>query len=120
MSALERLQAERKSLLKDKPLVRRAATLAMSPTLLLLVHFKGFFAKPKKNVDGTKNYFEWDCGVPGKQGVRWLYRWLPLHADSCVVALARRPVQGHHDLQRKLSYYAAELYVTRARYTSTL
>eukprot|EP00045_Choanoeca_perplexa_P007616 m.69830 g.69830 ORF g.69830 m.69830 type:complete len:74 (-) comp14144_c0_seq6:3500-3721(-) len=49
MSALERLQAERKALLKEKPL--------------------GFFAKPKKNIDGTKNYFEWECGIPGKESV---------------------------------------------------
>eukprot|EP00730_Choanoeca_flexa_P016156 TRINITY_DN7577_c0_g1_i2.p1 TRINITY_DN7577_c0_g1~~TRINITY_DN7577_c0_g1_i2.p1 ORF type:complete len:159 (+),score=40.39 TRINITY_DN7577_c0_g1_i2:92-568(+) len=51
MSALERLQTERKAILKQKPL--------------------GFFAKPKKNADGTKNYFEWECGVPGKEGTSW-------------------------------------------------
>eukprot|EP00045_Choanoeca_perplexa_P007615 m.69922 g.69922 ORF g.69922 m.69922 type:complete len:156 (-) comp14144_c0_seq14:3202-3669(-) len=51
MSALERLQAERKALLKEKPL--------------------GFFAKPKKNIDGTKNYFEWECGIPGKESSPW-------------------------------------------------
>jgi ubiquitin-protein ligase len=68
MSALERLQAERKSLLKDKPLVIMAS---LRFWLTYNSRTKGFFAKPKKNADGTKNYFEWECGVPGKQGVRF-------------------------------------------------
>ncbi len=30
---------------------------------------KGFKAKPALNKDGTKNYYEWKCKVPGPPNV---------------------------------------------------
>lgn len=34
---------------------------------------QGFFAKPVKNPDGTYNLQEWECAIPGKNGVSILH-----------------------------------------------
>lgn len=33
---------------------------------------QGFYAKPSKAADGSMNLMEWEVGIPGKQGVRFL------------------------------------------------
>ena len=33
-------------------------------------HPVGFYAKPKKNPDGSTDLMNWECGIPGKEGVR--------------------------------------------------
>ena len=48
--AITRLTEERKQWRKDHPF--------------------GFFAKPEVNADGSLNLLVWDCGIPGKSGVR--------------------------------------------------
>jgi ubiquitin-conjugating enzyme E2 I len=48
---LKRLQEERKAWRKDHPF--------------------GFYAKPRKNSDGTLDLMTWDIGVPGKAGTIW-------------------------------------------------
>lgn len=37
--------------------------------VLEYLFFQGFYAKPRKNPDGTMDLMNWDCGVPGKKGV---------------------------------------------------
>lgn len=57
--AKTRLQEERKNWRKDHPY--------------------GFYAKPKKNADGSLDMMTWECGVPGKRGTLWeggLYKLL--------------------------------------------
>jgi len=34
-------------------------------------HPFGFIARPSKNVDGTLNLLNWECGIPGKPGTSW-------------------------------------------------
>ncbi|KAI9159238.1 SUMO conjugating enzyme Hus5 [Blastocladiella emersonii ATCC 22665] len=36
-----------------------------------LYHPFGFFCKPKKNNDGSKNMRVWEAGIPGKTGTIW-------------------------------------------------
>ena len=33
-------------------------------------HPVGFWAKPCKAADGSMNLMQWECGIPGKAGVR--------------------------------------------------
>eukprot|EP00911_Craspedida_sp_UC1_P002573 UC1_evm1s1908 len=59
--AVGRLSEERKQWRKDRPF--------------------GFVAKPHIKEDGTKDFLEWDCAIPGKAGTDWehgLYK-LKLH-----------------------------------------
>ena len=37
-------------------------------------HPPGFYAKPLKLPDGSIDLMNWECGVPGKPGVRWARR----------------------------------------------
>ncbi|GJQ14020.1 hypothetical protein GpartN1_g5811.t1 [Galdieria partita] len=48
--ALTRLQEEHRQFRKDHP--------------------HGFFARPFDE-DGKRNYFRWQCGIPGKKGTEW-------------------------------------------------
>jgi len=34
-------------------------------------HPPGFYARLKKNKDGTHDYFNWECGIPGPKGTPW-------------------------------------------------
>ncbi len=34
-------------------------------------HPHGFFARPQKNPDGTRNLMSWVAGIPGKKGTPW-------------------------------------------------
>ena len=34
-------------------------------------HPPGFYARLKKNKDGTHDYFNWECGIPGPKGIPW-------------------------------------------------
>ena len=34
-------------------------------------HPAGFYARLKKNKDGTHDYFNWECGIPGPKGTPW-------------------------------------------------
>jgi len=34
-------------------------------------HPHGFFARPKTLTNGAANLYEWECGIPGKQGTLW-------------------------------------------------
>mmetsp|Transcript_8655 Transcript_8655/g.14024 ORF Transcript_8655/g.14024 Transcript_8655/m.14024 type:complete len:159 (+) Transcript_8655:172-648(+) len=34
-------------------------------------HPPGFYARPKKNPDGSTNLMRWDAGIPGKKGTIW-------------------------------------------------
>ena len=34
-------------------------------------HPQGFYARLKKNEDGTYDYFNWECGIPGPKGTPW-------------------------------------------------
>mgnify|MGYP000366928558 CR=1 FL=1 len=47
---IARLRAERKAWRKDHPI--------------------DFFARPSRKADGSQNLMVWECGVPGKKGVR--------------------------------------------------
>ena len=35
------------------------------------VHPSGFYTRLKKNKDGTHDYFNWECGIPGPKGTPW-------------------------------------------------
>ena len=49
---IARLRAERKAWRKDHPI--------------------DFFARPSRKADGSQNLMVWECGIPGKKGVRFL------------------------------------------------
>ncbi len=49
--ATARLRAERKAWRRDHP--------------------PGFFARPRKEEDGSTNLMQWECGIPGKKGTPW-------------------------------------------------
>eukprot|EP00013_Stygamoeba_regulata_P016561 CAMPEP_0177681742 /NCGR_PEP_ID=MMETSP0447-20121125/30887_1 /TAXON_ID=0 /ORGANISM="Stygamoeba regulata, Strain BSH-02190019" /LENGTH=156 /DNA_ID=CAMNT_0019191197 /DNA_START=226 /DNA_END=693 /DNA_ORIENTATION=- len=49
--AIMRLKAERRNWRKDHP--------------------HGFYARPKKNPDGSLDMLVWVCGIPGKAGTDW-------------------------------------------------
>ena len=34
-------------------------------------HPPGFYSRLKKNKDGTHDYFNWECGIPGPKGTPW-------------------------------------------------
>ncbi len=38
--------------------------------LSLCAHMKGFYARPRKDDDGSLNLLVWEVGIPGKAGVR--------------------------------------------------
>ncbi len=40
--------------------------------LIFLTCPKAFYAKPQTNPDGSMNLMVWDCGIPGKPGVRMI------------------------------------------------
>ena len=49
--AIGRLTEERKSWRKDHPL--------------------NFFARPRRNADGSTDLMEWEAGIPGREGSDW-------------------------------------------------
>lgn len=44
----------------------------MMSLIVTLSVLQGFYAKPSKAADGSMNLMEWEVGIPGKQGVRFL------------------------------------------------
>ena len=62
-----RLAEERKQWRKDHPFVRVFSHSAFfsGPHLV-----QGFYAKPSKAADGSRNLLEWEVGITGKAGVR--------------------------------------------------
>ena len=50
---IARLRAERKAWRKDHPI--------------------DFYARPSRKADGSQNLMVWECGIPGKKGVRYVF-----------------------------------------------
>ena len=72
---IARLRAERKAWRKDHPI--------------------DFYARPSRKADGSQNLMVWECGIPGKKGVRYVfflrrrYKLIRTHTDG----LGRRNLQ---------------------------
>lgn len=71
--AVARLAEERKAWRKNHPFVSRAIIIIVDYLFIYLFicfyFIQGFIAKPTKNPDGTLNLMNWECAIPGKQGV---------------------------------------------------
>lgn len=69
-----RLAEERKQWRKVRPscppLAVRSLLHSLSRPCLAQDHPYGFWAKPKKNADGSMDLKTWEAGIPGKEGVR--------------------------------------------------
>ena len=50
---ISRLRAERKAWRKDHPI--------------------DFYARPTRKADGSQDLMVWECGIPGKKGVRFFF-----------------------------------------------
>ncbi len=94
-----------------------------------LLAMQGFYARPRKQADGTLNLLQWEAGIPGKANVihappRLLLRIAP-HSRLCALArrmhpdaMGRRAVPAAHRVSPRLPEQAADVLVLPARLPS--
>lgn len=66
-----RLAEERKAWRKEHPYVNIAF---FKFTYNLFYLLQGFVARPSKNTDGSLNLMNWECSIPGKKGVSYVFQ----------------------------------------------